>query len=96
MRPLVLGAGLPAAALAIAAGIALLLFPAPGVHVLGYCLTCLIPFLLVAGQRHEAMRQQAELGVVRANRERWIAAALLGIGFVFAAVHAWQFALAVS
>lgn len=96
MRPLVLDAGLPAAGVSIAVGIAVLLFPATAVHLVGYCLTCLIPFLLVAGQRHEAMRQQVELGVVRANRERVLAAVLLGIGFVFAAVHAWQFAWAVS
>ena len=88
--------GLPAAAVSLVLGIALLPLASNGSHIAGYCLTCLIPFLLVAAQRREAVHVQAERGTVRPSHERWMTAGLLGVGLIAAAVHAWAFAWAVS
>jgi hypothetical protein len=93
---LVLVAALPVAALSLTVGVALVPVGASDVHVVGYCLSSVIPFVLVAAQRREAIRVQAQHGVVRGRFERWIAATMLVIGLLAAGAHAWQYAWAVS
>jgi hypothetical protein len=96
LRQVVLVLSLPVASFSLAVGGGLLALSMPAAHVAGYCLACLIPFLLVAAQRREATRMQAREGLVRAGHERWFAATILLVGFIIAGIHAWYFAWGVS
>ncbi len=86
----------PTAVVSLVLGIALLPVGGTVVHIAGYCLSCLIPFVLIAGERRAAMREQTERGVVRDGRERWVAVAVLGAGLLVGGVHAWMIAWSLS
>lgn len=96
LRRIVLDLGLPAAAVSVLAGLALLPFSNVSLSAIGYSLACPIPFLLVAGQRREATRLASETGELRSTGERWLAALIIGAGLVAAALHAWSFAWGIS
>ncbi len=89
-------APLPLALVSLGIGGALLLLDRPWVHIAGYAASCLLPFILVAFQRREAARLLAVQGIARPTRERFLASAILVVGFAVAVVHAWSFAWAVS
>lgn len=91
-RRALLAIGLPASAAMVVAGALLLVVDGRLVNAAGYLLACLLPFLLVAAQRREAVQTQARSGQVRPGHERWLASAVLVAGLVVAACHAWRFA----
>jgi hypothetical protein len=93
---LLLAAALPAAACSILLGLVLLFVGGNAAHLVGYVLSCVVPFLLVAVHRREAAHLLATVGIVRPRSERIFASLLIVAGLVLAALHAWAFAWAIS
>jgi len=93
---LIVRAALPVAMSSLVLGAVVLFVHGTWIHVVGYVLSCLLPFLLVAFQRRAAARMLAAEGIARPTWERYGTPAILAAGFVLAVIHAWSFAWGVS